>query len=173
MWLDTSKSAKRFETQVFGGGYSNWVEATEIASQLLRLAKRIKSRHLHIDGNQPGILIVSPYRAQRKTILEQIRRQDQELLNGIEWRIETADAVQGSEADIVIVATTRSNGTKKLGFLGMAHWRRINVALSRARYGLIIVGDSKFMQETTGPLSKVLEYIQKNPEDCAVMEVEH
>ena len=173
MWLDTSKNAKRFETQVFGGGYSNWVEATEIASQLLRLAKRIKSRHLHIDGNQPGILIVSPYRAQRKTILEQIRRQDQELLNGIEWRIETADAVQGSEADIVIVATTRSNGTKKLGFLGMAHWRRINVALSRARYGLIIVGDTKFMQETTGPLSKVLEYIQKNPEDCAVMEVEH
>jgi superfamily I DNA and/or RNA helicase len=172
IWLDTSKVSKRFETNILGGGYSNWVEANEIAAQLVRLAKRIKSRHLHIDNRQPGILIVSPYRAQRKAILEQVRRQDQELLNSIDWRIETADAVQGTEADIVIVATTRSNSSGKLGFLGMAHWRRINVALSRARFGLVIVGDSSFMETTRGPLTKVLEYIRHNQEECDVLEVE-
>ena len=172
IWLDTSQVTNRFETQVFGGGYSNWVEASEIASQLLRLAKRIQSRHLHINNKQPGVLIVSPYRAQRKAILEQIRRLDQQVLNSIDWRIETADAVQGTEADIVIVATTRSNSSGRLGFLGMAHWRRINVALSRARFGLIIVGDTKFMDDTRGPLTKVLEYIRQNQEECDVLEVE-
>jgi len=172
IWLDTSKNVKRFETQILGGGYSNWIEASEIAAQLTRLAKKIRSRHLHINNRQPEILIVSPYRAQRKAILEQIRRQDQELLNSVVWRIETADAVQGTEADIVIVATTRSNSSGKLGFLGMAHWRRINVALSRARFGLVIVGDCKFMDETRGPLTKVLEYIRQNQDECDVLEVE-
>jgi len=173
IWLDTSKVPKRFETQIVGGGYSNWVEASVIAAQLTRLATRIRGRHLHINNRQPEILIVSPYRAQRRAILEQIRRQDQSILNSVVWRIETADAVQGTEADIVIVATTRSNSSGRLGFLGMAHWRRINVALSRARFGLIIVGDSKFMDETRGPLTKVLEYIRQNQDECAVLEVEN
>lgn len=59
-------------------------------------------------------------------------------------RIDTVDAFQGQESDFVIISATRCNGESALGFL--KEFRRLNVAITRARQGLIIVGNKATLQ---------------------------
>lgn len=49
------------------------------------------------------------------------------------------DSFQGQERDLILFAFTRSNGKAAVGFL--AEWRRLNVAMTRAKRQLILVGD--------------------------------
>lgn len=168
-WLDTSLCSDRTEIESRGGGYSNPLEAKIIANEISRISKFVLGRHLKVNSSNFEILVVSPYRAQKRAIEEELRMRD---FGDISVRIETADAVQGSEADIVFVATTRSNSEGRLGFLGSLQWRRINVALSRAKFGLIIVGDAKFVAGTQGGLTLALNYIKSNTETCELEQVQ-
>jgi serine/threonine protein kinase len=168
-WLDTSEHPHRMEIDTRGGGYTNRVEARVIANEVMKIAKLVISRHLKVDPETFEILIVSPYRAQKRAIIDELRQRD---YGSVHVRVETADAVQGSEADIVIVATTRSNSKGRLGFLGQAQWKRINVALSRARYGLIVVGDATFIDATSGGLSQALDYIKSHSDTCEIVKVD-
>jgi superfamily I DNA and/or RNA helicase len=54
--------------------------------------------------------------------------------------INTVDSFQGQEADVVIISLVRSNDENEIGFL--KDYRRMNVALTRARKKLIVIGDS-------------------------------
>jgi superfamily I DNA and/or RNA helicase len=82
------------------------------------------------------------------------------------------DAVQGRQCDVAMFSVTRSNPNLNVGFLGPEHWRRINVAVSRARFGLTIVGDAEFCRSANGALQQVVRYIEKHPDDCEVQVVE-
>jgi ATP-dependent exoDNAse (exonuclease V) beta subunit len=53
--------------------------------------------------------------------------------------INTIDSFQGQEKDLIIISTVRSNDKKQIGFL--IDERRINVALTRAKFSLIIIGN--------------------------------
>jgi superfamily I DNA and/or RNA helicase len=75
---------------------------------------------------------IAPYSAQVARLRERT------ALAGAE--VDTVDAFQGREKDAVLLSLTRSNGRGELGFLN--DLRRINVALTRARRHLFIVGDS-------------------------------
>jgi len=90
-------------------------------------------------GNR--ILVITPYKAQMLLIKETL--EERGLLRE-SLSVMTVDACQGSEADISIVSTVRSNPYGNIGFMG-TDWRRANVALSRAKNRLIIVGDHKCM----------------------------
>jgi superfamily I DNA and/or RNA helicase len=72
--------------------------------------------------------------------------------------INTVDSFQGQEKDIIIVSTVRSNKRKDIGF--MKDERRINVALTRSRHLLIVVGhgDTIGSNETW---NKYLDWIEK------------
>lgn len=59
-------------------------------------------------------------------------------------RVGTVDSFQGQETDLVLFSSVRSNLMRELGFLRDA--RRLNVAITRARRGLIIVGDYKVLR---------------------------
>jgi serine/threonine protein kinase len=167
-WLDTSEHPKRAEYESRNGGFTNPVEARAIANEVEKIAKLVMSRHLKVDPEKFELLVVSPYAAQKRVIESELSIRN---VNNINWRVLTADSVQGSEADIVLVATTRSNARKSLGFLRQAQWRRINVALSRAKFGLIVVGDASFIKATPGGLSRALDYIIANPLTCSVEKV--
>jgi len=84
-------------------------------------------------GAGPGDLaVITPYAAQAAYL------RDQGLPEEVE--IDTVDAFQGREAEAVLVSLTRSNPRGEIGFL--SDLRRINVALTRARRHLFVVGDS-------------------------------
>jgi ATP-dependent RNA/DNA helicase IGHMBP2 len=78
------------------------------------------------------IAVITPYAAQVRWLRDQRGQDDLE--------IDTVDGFQGREKEAVLFSCVRSNSTGDIGFL--ADTRRMNVALTRARRKLIVVGDS-------------------------------
>jgi superfamily I DNA and/or RNA helicase len=107
------------------------------------------------------------YVAQVKAIRDAIRDYLHEWTN-LTITCNTVDSFQGQQADICIYSVTRSNPEGRLGFL--REKPRLNVALSRARDLLIIVGDSQFCKSAEGenPFRTVIDYIEEHSLDCEV-----
>jgi superfamily I DNA and/or RNA helicase len=112
-----------------------------------------------------SVALIAGYAAQVDELNDAIRDRLHEW-PGLRVTCSTVDAFQGSEADICIYSVTRSNDRKSLGFL--RERPRLNVALSRGRSALIIVGDDEFCRDAEGenPFRKVVEYIETHPEHC-------
>ena len=90
------------------------------------------------EGSLPTIALISPYREQ----VEQMRSEvaNDPLLSQLDIVVHTIDGFQGQERDWVLLSLVRSNGNGELGFL--KDYRRMNVAMTRARLQLVVVGDS-------------------------------
>ncbi len=101
--------------------------------------------------------IISPYRAQVQYLRQLIRRRDglrpfRHLIS-----VNTVDGFQGQERDIILVSLVRSNDSGQIGFL--RDLRRMNVAITRARMKLIILGSADTL--TRHPFYRRLwQYIQ-------------
>lgn len=93
-----------------------------------------RARALLAAGLTPGELaVITPYRAQAALLRER-------LADVEDVEVDTIDAFQGREKDAVLLSLVRSNGEGAMGFL--ADLRRMNVAITRARRHLFVVGDS-------------------------------
>ena len=98
------------------------------------------------------IAVITPYAAQVRLLREAARG---ELANGLE--IDTVDGFQGREKEAVVISLVRANAKGEIGFL--ADTRRMNVALTRARRKLIVIGDSATI--ATHPFyRRLLEYFE-------------
>lgn len=90
--------------------------------------------------DMPSIGFITPYRAQ----IEHIRNEfadDEKTAPYEEFvTINTIDGFQGQERDVIYISLVRSNGKNEIGFLN--DYRRMNVAMTRARKQLVIIGDS-------------------------------
>ncbi len=87
-------------------------------------------------GLQPEhIAVIAPYAAQVRLL-----RERRESLRLPEIEIDSVDGFQGREKEAIVVSLVRSNPEGEIGFLGDV--RRMNVALTRARRKLIVIGDS-------------------------------
>jgi ATP-dependent RNA/DNA helicase IGHMBP2 len=84
-----------------------------------------------VGAHQIGV--ITPYRAQVRALRER-------LADVVGLEIDSVDGFQGREKEAIIVSLVRSNPEGEIGFL--ADVRRTNVALTRARRGLIVIGDS-------------------------------
>ncbi|KAH9399077.1 ATP-dependent helicase NAM7 [Tyrophagus putrescentiae] len=90
--------------------------------------------------------IITPYEGQRAFLVQYMQH------NGsyhtklyMEIEVASVDAFQGREKDIIIFSCVRSNEHQGIGFLNDP--RRLNVALTRARFGIIIVGNPKVLSK--------------------------
>lgn len=90
------------------------------------------------DHPLPEIAIISPYREQVNWMQQTVTAD--EKLSKIPLEINTIDAFQGQECDVVYISLVRSNLKSEIGFL--SDYRRMNVAMTRARFQLIVIGDS-------------------------------
>ncbi|WP_107039399.1 AAA domain-containing protein [Brumimicrobium mesophilum] len=81
-------------------------------------------------GKDQSAVFISPYSSQVELAKEELK----------DVKVSTIDAFQGQEADVIILSLVRSNGEGKIGFL--SDYRRMNVALTRAKKKLIVIGDS-------------------------------
>lgn len=86
----------------------------------------------------PSIALISPYREQ-VVFMKEIIEQDTRLAD-FSISVNTIDAFQGQESDAVFISLVRSNEKGEIGFL--KDYRRMNVAMTRAKKLLVIVGDS-------------------------------
>ena len=140
------------QSQPIERGRPRWHNPSE-ADAVLDVLRRVRARA----NERPTLAILSPYKAQ----VDLLDRRIAALLGGELSHLRTFDAVragggfvgtvdsfQGSEADLVIVSLVRNNprpGGGALGFL--RDRRRINVALSRAKQQLVLVGSLQFLRE--------------------------
>ena len=84
-----------------------------------------------------SIGIISPYANQVSFIRNEVAG-DQEL-EGMDIEVDTIDGFQGQEKDIIYISLVRSNDQGNVGFLADA--RRLNVAMTRAKMKLVLIGD--------------------------------
>ena len=98
----------------------------------VQLAVRKVDQLLACGLNAADIAVISPYSAQVRLLRERIPQPDVE--------IDSVDGFQGREKEAVIVSLVRSNRENEIGFLEDV--RRMNVAITRAKRKLIIIGDS-------------------------------
>jgi ATP-dependent RNA/DNA helicase IGHMBP2 len=84
--------------------------------------------------------IISPYKEQREWLKENrpLSEAETACLNSLS--IKTIDGFQGEERDVIYISLVRSNETGEIGFLN--DLRRMNVAITRARKKLVVIGDS-------------------------------
>ena len=124
--IDTAGRGFEEESPVGSDSKMNPGEAELAAAEVERLIAR--------GIPATDIAVISPYDGQ----VQRIRQRLEPLLDaGLE--VDTVDGFQGREKDAVIVSLVRSNPDGQIGFL--ADVRRMNVALTRARRKLIVIGD--------------------------------
>ena len=123
-FIDTAGASYDEELEPDGESRLNQAEAELVGRQVQALLEA---------GNSPRELaVIAPYAAQVRLLRDQLR------IDGLE--IDTVDGFQGREKEAVIISLVRSNTKGEIGFLGDT--RRMNVALTRARRKLIVIGDS-------------------------------
>jgi len=144
------------EISATGTSYLNRTEASnveKVVTQLLRC------------GAVPSqIGVITPYEGQRAYIVSYMSR-NAALRQALYQEVEVAsvDSFQGREKDYIIVSCVRSNEHQGIGFLNDP--RRLNVALTRAKYGVVILGNPKVLSKH--PLwNNLLTHLKES--DCVV-----
>ena len=130
-----------------GTGYEEKVDPETLstgnpdeAKLVLRLVAQRVAELPEEEQGQIRIGIIAPYRAQVEYLKEYLPHYP--TLTALDKRlaISTVDSFQGQERDLIAISLTRSNDKSEIGFL--ADVRRMNVAMTRAKRHLLVVGDS-------------------------------
>lgn len=163
-WLSTSRLSGRHESPSGNQGTSfvNAREVDRVGRVLSALAFAYRSRKL---DESLSIIVVAPYSGQISQ-LQRVVDTCRSDLPKCSIEVNSVDAVQGREADLVILSTVRSNSSRRIGFLDSD--MRANVALSRAKRGLVIIGDAEFLSTADSPFRSVLGFIGQHPEFAVV-----
>lgn len=163
VWLDTSKSPDRFEENI-STTYRNSLEANIVKEQLKLIDNSIESFKYDVG-------VITPYSGQKNLIRNEIQQIAYNNING-NVVVNSVDAFQGGQKDIIIYSTVRSSDKhKNIGFLKSEE--RLNVAFSRAKRLLIIIGDAEFLSDTSINDNKfplIIKYIKENPEHCRIID---
>ncbi|MCW7504415.1 AAA domain-containing protein [Leptospira paudalimensis] len=146
LWIDTAGSDTIEETD---GEELSFINETEIT-----LIESLMEKGLPKDFTT----IISPYRGQVERLIQRA--------NG-RWYTQTIDSFQGRESEIVILSLVRSNPDGEIGFL--MNPKRLNVALTRAKSHLILIGDSTTLCGHK-EFQELYNYIENNGEIRSIYE---
>lgn len=126
------------EISASGTSYLNRTEASNVEKIVTRFFKA---------GVKPSdIGVITPYEGQRSYIVSTMQNTGtfkKEAYKEVE--VASVDAFQGREKDFIVLSCVRSNDNQGIGFLSDP--RRLNVALTRAKYGLVIIGNPKVLSK--------------------------
>ena len=156
-WLDTSEVAGKEEFVGESFGRINRAEADLTLNVLQEYFTKIGKQRILDERIDVGI--ISPYRAQVQLLRRLVRKKEFFKPFRSLVTVNTVDGFQGQERDVIIISLVRANAEGQIGFL--SDLRRMNVAITRARMKLIIMGDVPTM--TRHPFYKKLyEYTNGN-----------
>ena len=156
MWIDTADVDGKEEFVGESFGRINRAEAELTLHTLELYFQKIGKQRILDESIDVGI--ISPYRAQVQLLRKMIRAREffrpyRHLIS-----VNTVDGFQGQERDVVLISLVRSNEGGDIGFL--RDLRRMNVAITRARMKLIILGSAQTM--TSHPFyGRLHEYVEK------------
>ena len=108
--------------------------------------------------NFPSIAVISPYKQQINLLKTQFEHSPDLHKYKENISVNTIDSFQGQERDIVYISLTRSNDKGEIGFL--SDIRRMNVAMTRARKKLVVIGDSATLGQHSF-YADFIEYAEK------------
>ncbi|MDN3585797.1 AAA domain-containing protein [Pedobacter aquatilis] len=133
MFIDTSGCS--FDEKADGTSTTNPDEATFALNHLTALIEKLKLGNM----NLPTFGIISPYKQQVYLLKELLQNNEILVDNAHKISVNTIDSFQGQERDVIYISLTRSNNDGIIGFL--SDIRRMNVAMTRARKKLVVIGD--------------------------------
>lgn len=144
-WLDTAGAPEETSSV----SWFNRHEVELIRREVLRLdaaAEQALAAGGAAKSARPlSVALITPYSAQRRLLVKLSRTLRDRCRRLGEIEVETVDRFQGRDSTVVFLSLVRSNLARRPGFL--ADDRRINVAISRARDALLVVGDLSFCLE--------------------------
>lgn len=162
-WVDTSQfqlpenEESLFKEQFVGESFGR-INKAEAELTLMALETYFgKIGKQRILDERIDVGVISPYRAQVQYLRRLLKKKEffkpfRQLIS-----VNTVDGFQGQERDVILISLVRANDEGQIGFL--RDLRRMNVAITRARMKLIILGDASTM--TRHPFyKKLFEYIE-------------
>ncbi len=167
-WVSTGTPRKQIFHKKAGKSFHNPYEANVIAHLLCRIQKDCTEGSLLKD-----VGVITAYAAQKSTLELAIEPGNLERWPNLSITVHTVDAFQGKDCDIVVFDLVRSHKDGKLGFT--SDYRRLNVALSRAKQLLFIVGSDymayrgKTADGGPNPFRPLIDYIQQQKDTCKVI----
>ena len=137
-WLDTSEMDFSEKYVSATGGRVNPDEGEFMLDSLEAYIKRIGEKR--VEDENLDFAVISPYKAQVSWLRRNAKKRN--VLRRLKGKIaiNTIDGFQGQERDVVFISLVRSNDDGKIGFL--SDLRRMNVAMTRARMKLVIIGSA-------------------------------
>lgn len=155
-WIDTADVEGKEEFVGESFGRINRAEAQLTLDTLQEYFTKIGKQRILDERIDVGV--ISPYRAQVQLLRRLIKKKEFfKPYRGL-ISVNTVDSFQGQERDIIVISLVRANADGQIGFL--SDLRRMNVAITRARMKLIILGDVQTM--TRHPFYKKLyEYLME------------
>jgi len=154
VWIDSHGSPQKRQ----GHTYVNRGEQDIVLDVLKRLQHGAGRAKAHV-----SVSVIAAYAAQAYALDASIQKS---AFGCLSIEVATVDSFQGRETDVTVFSITLSNDAGWLGFLRSAN--RLNVALSRPRDLLVIVGDQEFCYEVEedNPFEKVIDHIDNHPKTC-------
>ena len=119
---------------------------------------RLLVKYLSAESNPDQTVgIIAPYKAQILLLSDLVLQEPAFDAFRENVSINTVDAFQGQERDVIYISLTRSNDKGEIGFL--KEYRRMNVAMTRARFKLVMIGDSATLGRDSF-YNSVIDYAQ-------------
>ena len=156
---DKELEGPRFEfIDTAGCGFSEKVKKETLSTyneEEAKLLIQLLSKEI-TEGQKVGV--IAPYKAQIEFLRDLLHAE--ELLDPFkeDISINTVDAFQGQERDVIFISLVRSNDKNEIGFL--KEYRRMNVAMTRAKSKLVVIGDSATLGKDVF-YNAVIDYVQQ------------
>ena len=138
MWIDTALLGYEEQSNAISQSRLNTSEGLLLIKTLRDYIRQIGSQRIESELINFGI--ISPYKGQVQLLRKLVRQSN--FLKPFQSRISvnTVDGFQGQERDVILISMVRGNDEGRIGFLN--DLRRMNVAITRARMKLIVLGDT-------------------------------
>ncbi len=168
VWYSTSALDDRYQKRR-GKSYANPTEAAAVGEIVARIEESYRELATTL---RPQVVVISPYLEQVEELKRRLDPGDEEKWQGITLEVATVDSIQGRDCDVVICSLVRTN-PENIGFL--ADRRRLNVALSRAKRLLCVVGDAAALEKAWTPdgdnvFREVLNHMRSYRDECVIID---
>ncbi|MFW0715385.1 AAA domain-containing protein [Pedobacter sp. N23S346] len=141
-FIDTAGCS--YDEKLDGTSTTNPEEAAFLIRHLVGVVTKLET--IYPLENFPTVAIISPYKQQIQILKSLVLEEELLVKYQNKIAVNTIDSFQGQERDVVYISLTRSNMDGNIGFL--ADTRRMNVAMTRAKKKLVVIGDSSTLSKS-------------------------